>query len=96
VLDIYGRKWKPLHRVVGMVALWGEVVEHAGGWRAERGYPLHLYVPARRLHGAPVERLDRLVDGLAAYRVPVSVVNAGSRAEIKRAIWTAPEHLATA
>lgn len=96
VLDIYGRKWKPLHRVVGTVALWGEVIEHAHGWRAEHAYPVRLYVPSRRLHGPRVEGLERLVEGLTAYRVLVSVVDAGSRAEIKRAIRSAPEQLATA
>ena len=27
-------------RVLGRVALWGRVVEHAGGWRASHAYPL--------------------------------------------------------
>jgi len=27
-------------RVLGRVQLWGRVVEHEGGWRAERAYPL--------------------------------------------------------
>jgi hypothetical protein len=29
-------------RVLGRVRLWGRVVEHEGGWRAERAYPLDL------------------------------------------------------
>jgi hypothetical protein len=29
-------------RVLGRVLLWGAVVEHEGGWRAERAYPLDL------------------------------------------------------
>lgn len=29
-------------RVLGRVLLWGNVVEHEGGWRAERAYPLDL------------------------------------------------------
>jgi len=27
-------------RVLGRVLLWGNVIEHEGGWRAERAYPL--------------------------------------------------------
>src|SRR5438874_2463989 len=29
-----------VHRVLGLVALWGWVVECARGWRAERAYPV--------------------------------------------------------
>jgi len=32
--------------VVGQVALWGSIVEHERGWRAQFGYPTHLYVLA--------------------------------------------------
>lgn len=32
-------------RVFGHVALWGEVVECESGWRAQRAYPTHLYLP---------------------------------------------------
>jgi hypothetical protein len=32
-------------RVLGRVLLWGRVVEHEYGWRAERAYPLELIVP---------------------------------------------------
>jgi len=31
--------------VVGQVANWGKVVEGSQGWRAEKSYPVHLYVP---------------------------------------------------
>ena len=85
-LDVYGRAWKPLHRVIGTVALWGELVEHDGGWRAGHAYPTRLYVPARRLYGPAVEQLDAFVDALGAYGVPVRVLDAGSRAQIKGAV----------
>jgi hypothetical protein len=32
-------------RVVGQVALWGNVVECTEGWRGALAYPVHLYVP---------------------------------------------------
>jgi len=30
--------------VVGQVALWGNIIEHERGWRAQFGYPTHLYL----------------------------------------------------
>ena len=33
-------------RVLGRVQLWGRVVEHEGGWRAERAYPLDFVADA--------------------------------------------------
>ena len=33
-------------RVIGRVALWGDVVEGELGWRASRAYPIELFVPA--------------------------------------------------
>jgi hypothetical protein len=37
---------RPLARVMGMVALWGRVVEAESGWRAQFAYPAALYVPS--------------------------------------------------
>lgn len=31
-------------RCVGRVAMWGKVVEHSGGWRAQYAYPLDIYL----------------------------------------------------
>jgi len=68
-------------RVIGRVALWGDVVECQGGWRASRAYPIELFVPApataqmglgRRLY------LDEIVLALEVYRVPVDVVDSAT------------------
>ena len=65
---------------IGRVSLWGRVVEAEWGWRAERGYPTELYLPARVTHyrrrGRRVSILD--AEALAAslaelYVVPVRV-----------------------
>ena len=58
--------------VVGRTRLWGRVVEHEAGWRAERAYPDAIYVPREQFHDA--------ADGVAAhlahrYGVPVYVVD---------------------
>jgi hypothetical protein len=81
-----------LHRVVGRVRLWGTVVEADAGWRAERAYPAALFVPTGQ--GGRIPRPGRLprprvplaglADGLAAYGVPVEVVDAGTEGELAR------------
>ena len=85
-----GRAWKPIHRVLGRVSLWGKVVEYDHGWRAEFAYPAELFIPARRLHGPSEPRLDELVEALAAYRVRLSVLQAGARAHLARALAATP------
>jgi len=60
------------HRALGRVALWGTVVEGDLGWRSELAYPQEIFVPAsgaRRRVG-----LDRIIEGLSAYGVPVRVL----------------------
>ena len=57
--------------VVGRTKLWGRVVEHEAGWRAERSYPESVYVPR--------EHFEETADDVAAhlarrYGVPVRVV----------------------
>jgi hypothetical protein len=50
--------------VVGQVALWGKVVQHERGWRAQFAYPTHLYAFTHD---------EALVDGLRQdYQVPVT------------------------
>jgi hypothetical protein len=57
-------------RVLGLVSLWGTVVECERGYRASHAYPLHLYVPIdaawQKKHCG-----DELVSGLESYDVPV-------------------------
>jgi len=64
-------------RVIGRVALWGEVVESQLGWRAARAYPIELFVPAPAAVQSGLRRrayVDEIVVALEAYRVPVDVV----------------------
>jgi hypothetical protein len=49
-------------RVIGRVALWGRVVEHEDGWRAERAYPLDVYTGDRELR----RRLGSVFDARCA------------------------------
>jgi hypothetical protein len=49
-------------RVIGRVMLWGRVVEHEDGWRAERAYPLDVYTGDRELR----RRLGSVLDARRA------------------------------
>jgi hypothetical protein len=60
-----------VHRVVGRVALWGEVVEGPRGWRASRAYPAELWVPEVHVNGRRVAGLEAMALDLAGYGVPV-------------------------
>jgi len=63
-------------RVIGRVALWGEVVEGPFGWRASHAYPIEVFVPAAvGVHGVRRrEYTDEILLALEEYRVPVDVV----------------------
>jgi hypothetical protein len=67
---------------VGLVELWGHVIECEWGWRAQHGYPKALWVPTgirhfRRRRGkveiVDSERLASALGGL--YGVPVGVAS---------------------
>jgi hypothetical protein len=74
-----------VHRVVGRVRLWGEVVEADRGWRGEHAYPETLFVPTARggmprpgRLPAPRRSVEQVGLGLAAYAVPVEIVDCGT------------------
>jgi hypothetical protein len=77
--------------VIGRVAMWGRVLEHTRGWRAEFAYPSRLRLicswclPRRRFPGTPervVQRKGWLTPVCAEHapelRVPSDEVDAGS------------------
>lgn len=64
-------------RVIGRVALWGDVVEGPLGWRASHAYPIELFVPASVAAQTGHRRrgyLDETMLALEAYGVPVDLV----------------------
>jgi hypothetical protein len=65
-------------RVIGRVALWGDVVEGPSGWRASHAYPLELFVPSPVVaHRGLRQRayVNEILFALeAAYKVPVDLV----------------------
>jgi hypothetical protein len=67
----------PSPYVVGLVGLWGRVVECERGWRAEFAYPLRLYAA---VSGESRDRADEgLAAALAAYGCEVEVLRGGVR-----------------
>jgi hypothetical protein len=72
-------------RVIGRVALWGDVVEGELGWRASRAYPLELRIPVPAAESGGYRRrahLDEIAVELEAYRVPVDVVGSRLAADV--------------
>jgi hypothetical protein len=72
--------WRAWNRVIGLVALWGHVVECDQGWRSSCAYPAHIYIPSygpgRRSDAWEVRR------DLGDYGVPVEQVDCTRRAEL--------------
>ena len=82
-LYLYSNVQQPgvLARAIGLVSLWGSVVEGDLGWRASHAYPKHLFLPKpRRRVGAEAVR-----GGLAEYGVPIDFVE-GEETPVARAV----------
>jgi hypothetical protein len=62
-------------RVIGRVALWGNVVECTSGWRASHAYPIELFVPTTVVAHGLRQRgyVEEILLALEAYGVPVDV-----------------------
>jgi hypothetical protein len=65
---------RPVARqVLGLVSLWGDVVEGGRGWRASRAYPSELWVPGVDGNGCEIAECEAIALDLADYGVPVHV-----------------------
>ena len=62
-----------VHRVLGRVSLWGDVVECAWGFRASYAYPAQLYVPDRSARSGLTP--EEVALGLTDYGVPVELAD---------------------
>jgi hypothetical protein len=65
-------------RVLGLVALWGVVIECERGYRASCAYPSRIYVPSDASHD-PTLDAAALAEALETYGVPVELVPADCR-----------------
>jgi hypothetical protein len=64
------------------VSLWGKVVRHEQGWRAARGYPARLWLPALEARGRRLSESEEIALGFADYGIPVELVEADSSPEL--------------
>jgi hypothetical protein len=76
-----------LCRAIGVVSLWGLVVEGETGWRAACAYPKRILLP-RSQRRADVEAIR---DGLTDYRVPVEILDERDTS-VGRAVWRVGRH----
>lgn len=60
--------------VVGRVRLWGYVVQGPRGWRAQFGYPDSLFVVTGSKRNSRRDVLERALDDLERFGVPVATV----------------------
>jgi hypothetical protein len=93
-------EWGPSdHEVLGVVALWGQVLEGARGWRASHAYPRFVLtgpaIPGEqraalaRRYGVPVHRSEIPPRGLAALLGPdADVLRHGEIAEVEAVLAT--------
>jgi hypothetical protein len=70
-----------VHRVLGLVALWGLVAEGPSGWRATKAYPARILVPPARTNGERVDVADVAL-GLTEYGVPVDLLESSAPSEL--------------
>ena len=67
----------------GEVYLWGTVVEHELGWRAQFAYPKTLFLPSDLIPSDTKEMESRL-EALAAYSTDIFIVGGGQRIPLCR------------
>ena len=82
-LYLYSEVHQPhvVYRAVGLVSLWGSVVEGESGWRASHAYPKHLFLPPSQRR----EEVELIRDALSDYGVPVDILE-DSETPIARAV----------
>lgn len=69
-------------RAIGLVALWGNVIEHEFGWRAQFAYPLKLWLPGLDPLERPLPGWSAMALDLADYGVPIEPIDAGGEAAL--------------
>ena len=78
----YGRSETSVERVIGLVSLWGSVVECERGWRASHAYPAHLVVPVPRAGRRGREQAETTARALTEYGVPVELIDLPADSEL--------------
>lgn len=83
----------PRLQAVGLVSLWGRVLQHEQGWRASHGYPYRLWLPQRNSRDETIPQWERMALDLADYGVPILPLDCGSSPAILAALheWEAEQ-----
>jgi len=67
---------RPVGRqAIGLVWLWGVVIEGTRGWRASHAYPAELWLPGVDGNGCEIADVEAIALDLADYGVPVHVLD---------------------
>jgi hypothetical protein len=82
-LYLYGDVHQPrvVYRAIGLVSMWGSVVEGENGWRAANAYPKRLFLPRAR-RPAEIEAIRASLDD---YGVPIDILDDGET-PVERAV----------
>jgi hypothetical protein len=67
----------------GEVHLWGTVVEHELGWRAQHAYPKTLFLPPH-LIPSETKEMEALLGALAAYDIDIFMLGGGRKIPLCR------------
>lgn len=59
-----------VYRAIGLVSMWGIVVEGESGWRASSAFPNRLFLPR-----SPRSDVETICEGLADYGVPIEIID---------------------
>jgi len=87
------REERVVEAVLGRAFVWGEVVE-CEAWRAGRAYPAHLYLLSGAGRGS--SSAETAAQALAAYGVPIELLDARSKEEALTAVEKAQRPLPAA
>lgn len=77
-----GKKARRESLIYGQVLLWGTVIEHQHGWRAQYAYPKSFLLPAEVLAETFLE-IEARLRALIAYRCDIFIIHDGA----SRTLW---------
>jgi|SRR5208282_6138610 len=72
------------HGICGEVSLWGKVVIHKFGYRAEFAYPKSFVIPASFIP-TPLASMESRIETLVSYGVPMQIIADGGRRDV---LWS--------
>jgi hypothetical protein len=68
----------PRLQAIGLVSLWGRLLQHEQGWRGSHGYPRRLWLPQRNSRDEPIGGWETIALDLADYGAPILPLDRGT------------------